>query len=180
MDRTFHSASARLLLTDDSAFRRQFTIGRVAIRRSSYALRVLQHRNLLTQAVTRRDVVLVVEKSKWHQVEAELNARSHHEIVEAHAGGSIRAVQVGRHLANVVRRGADVGEGENDREAPQADLLPCQPRSHHSYDQDQCGRLPNDEHGENDELDAHEVVSENHEVGGVQILISLLILLAFF
>ena len=89
-------------------------------------------------------------------------------------------MQVGRHLANVVRRGADVSEGENDREAPQADLLPRQPRPHHSYDEDQCGRLPNDEDGEDDELDAHEVVSENHEESGVQLLTIFLIHLAIF
>ena len=66
MDRTFHSAFARLLLTDDSAFRRRLPIGRVVIRRSSYALQGFQNRNLLLQAVARRDVVLVVEESKWH------------------------------------------------------------------------------------------------------------------
>ena len=122
--------------------------------------------------------MLIVEESKRNQIEAKLDARSHHKIIEAHTRNFPGAMEVRGHLGDVVRRGADVGEGKNDHEAPQADLLTGQPRSHHPDDQDQCGRLPDDEDGEDDELDADEVVGEYHEAGGVKILIRLHICLA--
>ena len=81
-------------------------------------------------------------------------------------------MQVSSHLANVVRRSANVGEGENDHEALQAALLVRQPRSHHTDDQDQRGRLPDDEDGEDDELNTDEVVGEYHEEGGVNRLLT--------
>ena len=156
-------------MTDESAFLRRLPIRRIIGRRSTYALNGLHYRNLLPYTFARRDEVLVVKERKWHQIEAKLDARSDHKIVEAHAGNFPGAVQVSSHLANVVRRSANVGEGENDHEALQAALLVRQPRSHHTDNQDQRGRLPDDE---DDELNADEIVSEHHEEGGVNRLLT--------